>query len=35
MIRKKIQQKLPYRHLLPMAVADFIEENHLYQDAEG
>jgi nicotinate-nucleotide adenylyltransferase len=35
MIRKKIQQKLPFRHLLPTVVADFIEVNHLYQELEG
>jgi nicotinate-nucleotide adenylyltransferase len=35
MIRKKIQQNLPYRHLLPTVVADYIEENHLYQGTEG
>jgi nicotinic acid mononucleotide adenylyltransferase len=35
MIRKKIKQKLPFRHLVPPVVANFIEENQLYQEPEG
>lgn len=35
MIRKKIKQKLPFRHLLPSAVANLIEENQLYQEQIG
>jgi nicotinate-nucleotide adenylyltransferase len=35
MIRKRIEQKLPFRHLLPPAVTDIIEKNQLYQGTEG
>jgi len=35
MIRKKIKQKLPFRHLLPPVVANFIEEHQLYQEPIG
>jgi len=35
MIRKKIKQKLPFRHLLPPVVANFIDENQLYQEPVG
>jgi nicotinate-nucleotide adenylyltransferase len=32
LIRNKIKQGLPYRHLVPPAVGDFIEEHRLYQE---